>query len=781
EQETVYEQEPIIEQETADEPQTEIYPGIMPDIERCYCQSCTTADNNDGYIWLPEGLQYEWRAGTEGEFFDTVGNGISLLSPGIYQVRLKETAEHLASEPLTFEVKSYVAPVEEKAAEPVVEIVPKPVDEPPAAPVSENIQQTGSDEPSPSPEIMQVAVPAEPEVPVTEDVISVTVSAEPKEKVKIDAMIKLDTGVDALKAADTVMLLTSGAPELPKAAAPSDISFTADGFDTGFLSGSGLAVGQKYKVGESGVYVLIESLDSASHFPLSDLPGACTVYVVNPGVENTSVDSDPLEIEIAQFPKPTSEEVIATNATAEKTDEGSLYFDRAGSYAYREKESGSPFNILTGCDPSQPIRFACKVGTYEIRKQYSGNTLASESVFLTIKGYNAPNVTFEADSDCSGYLGTVTKDMAYRTNKGDWCGIADGTSRVYFSSVTKGVSIEVCYPDTGATTEIILDRQETPNDTIVKVTDCTNSSNNNGTITLDTANYTDYEIRFGTSGSFTPVTAPKITGLTNGTYQLRTRASGNKLASNLCNVTVKEYVPPRGIDCQSISIQPYEKIFDTTDGYSTLTVSFYPYNTTNQTVTFSSSNEGVVNFGSQSRTVVGADGRATIKIYPVGSGEAKITATTANGKTAVCNTTVSFEYRFTYNKSGTWYYDRGGDYTVQTNGPMSRFSALKINGNTVNPQYYTVRANTDGTTILTISQYAMSSLNHGAYQKLQLVYNDGGVATTFLHILSVNDRPITGDDGNAVFWAITGLSALAALAAVTMMKRNNSRRKKSSC
>ena len=96
---------------------------------------------------------------------------------------------------------------------------------------------------------------------------------------------------------------------------------------------------------------------------------------------------------------------------------------------------------------------------------------------------------------------------------------------------------------------------------------------------------------------------------------------------------------------------------------------------------------------------------------------------------------------------------------------MSRFAALKINGQTVNPQYYTTRTNSDGTTILTISQYAMSCLNHGAYQKLQLCYNDGGTATTFLHIMSVNDRPITGDESCVGRWIALSTLSLICLAA----------------
>ena len=78
-------------------------------------------------------------------------------------------------------------------------------------------------------------------------------------------------------------------------------------------------------------------------------------------------------------------------------------------------------------------------------------------------------------------------------------------------------------------------------------------------------------------------------------------------------------------------------------------------------------------------------------------------------------------------------------------------------------------AASDGSSIVTISETAMKAMEHRAYQQLQFVYSDGGVATCYLHILSVRDRPITGDDSMLALWAC--LMVMSAAAFTVMIRR----------
>ena len=164
---------------------------------------------------------------------------------------------------------------------------------------------------------------------------------------------------------------------------------------------------------------------------------------------------------------------------------------------------------------------------------------------------------------------------------------------------------------------------------------------------------------------------------------------------------------------------------------------------------------------------------ATASIIAVGTGTATIVAQSANGNVAYATVTVQANYYFTYHKNGTWYYDVGGNYTVQATGPASKLAAVKINGNTLNPYYYTVATASDGSTIVTISETAMKAMDHRAYQTLQFVYSDGGTASCYLHILSVKDRPITGDESNISLWiCLMLLSAATGTVLVTNRKRS---------
>ena len=60
-------------------------------------------------------------------------------------------------------------------------------------------------------------------------------------------------------------------------------------------------------------------------------------------------------------------------------------------------------------------------------------------------------------------------------------------------------------------------------------------------------------------------------------------------------------------------------------------------------------------------------------------------------------------------------------------------------------------------------------MEHRAYQTLQFVYSDGGTATCYLHVLSVRDRPITGDESDIGLWMC--LSLMSAVTVGILLSR----------
>ena len=262
-----------------------------------------------------------------------------------------------------------------------------------------------------------------------------------------------------------------------------------------------------------------------------------------------------------------------------------------------------------------------------------------------------------------------------------------------------------------------------------------------------------------------------VRNLPQGNYDVRFKADGNILASKPLTVSVTN------IEARSLMMNPTSVTLTSTESSAKLAVAFNPLNTTNQTVYWTSSNENVVRIHESYRTTYGTNGVAMASVIAVGAGTATVTARTANGLTASCTVTVQANYYFTYHKNGSWYYDVGGAYTVQATGPASRLvgtgAAVKINGKTINPYYYTVSAANDGTSIVTISETAMKAMEHRAYQTLQFVYSDGGVATCYLHILSVRDRPITGDESNVSLWACLMVLSAAAFAVTVRRRKEN--------
>lgn len=149
-----------------------------------------------------------------------------------------------------------------------------------------------------------------------------------------------------------------------------------------------------------------------------------------------------------------------------------------------------------------------------------------------------PSAAFTATSDNGGTLLNVDTSMKYSVDGGiTWMDITGQTMAI--TGVTAENGIKVYKQGDGTTTSdsqvqtIAVTQAEQP--TGIDKVDCTISQQNNGQITgVDTT----MEYKLSTDSDWTLVTDNAVTGLTNGTYEVRVKADGTVLASNAATVTI---------------------------------------------------------------------------------------------------------------------------------------------------------------------------------------------------------------------------------------------------
>ena len=172
------------------------------------------------------------------------------------------------------------------------------------------------------------------------------------------------------------------------------------------------------------------------------------------------------------------------------------------------------------------------------------------------------------------------------------------------------------------------------------------------------------------------------------------------------------------------------------------------------------------------------------KCWSVGGTEKAVGATinvTANTTvTAVWETIVtavwetipatSTEYDILDGANSSWTQNSDGSLSIRGSGAFSEFVGVKVDGKSVDEQYYTVK---EGSTIVTLKAEYLSTLAAGPHT-IQLIWKDGTASTTFN--INVNN-PNTGDNGGlALAAALLALSAAAIAASGFNRKRGKSSR-----
>ncbi len=164
---------------------------------------------------------------------------------------------------------------------------------------------------------------------------------------------------------------------------------------------------------------------------------------------------------------------------------------------------------------------------------------AFQEITLTILQKEAtPRAVFNAANDNSGTLSNVEPGMKYSVDGGStWNGITDTTMAI--TGVTASNDVKVYKPGNGITTSdsavqtIDVTQAEPP--TGVLAVDCTTSEQNDGQITgVDST----MEYKLSTASEWTSISGNTVSGLANGTYEVRVKADGTVLASAAATVTI---------------------------------------------------------------------------------------------------------------------------------------------------------------------------------------------------------------------------------------------------
>lgn len=203
-------------------------------------------------------------------------------------------------------------------------------------------------------------------------------------------------------------------------------------------------------------------------------------------------------------------------------------------------EIGETITRPTGANIIEAVGSAAKGGPYYIVEDGMTKECYDVVIFLHVSEISAYTATkeapvFTATGDNSGTLSNVVAEMEYSTDGGEnWTEITGTT--VEITGVTADKDIQVRKGDDDVQT---IDVTQAARPAGIGKTDCTTAAQNDGTITgVDST----MEYRLSTASEWTPISGNTVTGLENGTYFVRVKASGTVLASAAAKVSIREYV-----------------------------------------------------------------------------------------------------------------------------------------------------------------------------------------------------------------------------------------------
>lgn len=214
-----------------------------------------------------------------------------------------------------------------------------------------------------------------------------------------------------------------------------------------------------------------------------------------------------------------------------------LYY---GNIAQNSASGTATLNIPSGLAAGN---YTLKVFSEQCNGNYKTDyASAFQDISLNILSKETtPQAVFTATGDSSGTLSNVDTSMKYSTDGGaSWNDITGTTMNI--TGVTADKDIQVVKKGDGTTTSDseaqIIDVTQAATPAGIGKTDCTTTAQNDGTIT-NVDNTMEY--RLSTASQWIGITGTEVTGLVNGTYDVRVKANGTVLASAIATVTIGEH------------------------------------------------------------------------------------------------------------------------------------------------------------------------------------------------------------------------------------------------
>lgn len=190
-------------------------------------------------------------------------------------------------------------------------------------------------------------------------------------------------------------------------------------------------------------------------------------------------------------------------------------------------------------------RIEVPVGTYKVRYKARVDSYASEAAIVTVPKYvkpkeETPNAVFEATGPDSGILMSVTPSMQYSTDGGaSWKEIKDSVVNINGVNITNGVKVirkATEDKDESYAQTITITKADTP--TGLKVETKHSVTGNYSKIT-GFASDKQYEYKKTDKGNWTEIIGTETGTLESGNYEVRVKAKGTALASDIITLKVK--------------------------------------------------------------------------------------------------------------------------------------------------------------------------------------------------------------------------------------------------
>ena len=211
-----------------------------------------------------------------------------------------------------------------------------------------------------------------------------------------------------------------------------------------------------------------------------------------------------------------------------------LYY---GNIAQNSASGTASINIPAGLAAGS---YSLKVFSEQCNGDYMTDyASALQEISLNVLSKEAtPQAVFTAADDNSGTLSDVDASMKYSTDGGaSWTDITGATATV--TGVTADKDIQVVKKGDGTATADsdvqIIDVTQAAIPAGIGKTDCTTAAQNDGTVTgVDST----MEYRLSSASEWTSISGNTVSGLANGTYDVRVKANGTVLASEVATVTI---------------------------------------------------------------------------------------------------------------------------------------------------------------------------------------------------------------------------------------------------